>query len=97
MEGTEDMGELEKLSEKEIDRMKQVMEAIELKDEKDEKSRHLLKLAESYFTDSQHFLNKGDLVRAFEAVVISWAYVDAGLNLDVFTVPDGLKEGFTIE
>ncbi|MBI4154205.1 DUF357 domain-containing protein [Candidatus Woesearchaeota archaeon] len=38
---------------------------------------------DAYISDSQHFLNKNDLIRAFEAVVWSWAILEIGLELGV--------------
>ncbi|MBI2578718.1 MAG: DUF357 domain-containing protein [Candidatus Aenigmarchaeota archaeon] len=43
---------------------------------KDEKAKEHLKNMEAYISDSEYFLKKGDLVRAFEAVVWAWAILD---------------------
>jgi hypothetical protein len=32
---------------------------------------------EAYINDSKHFLEKGDLVRAFEAVIYAWGLLEA--------------------
>ena len=74
--------------------MEEVIEAVEIMDDK---GKDVLDLAKTYFNDSKHFLNKGDFIRAFEAVVISWAYIDAGLHLGVFNIPDSMKDLFTVE
>lgn len=34
----------------------------------------------AYLSDSRHFLDKGDLIRAFEAVVWAWAWMEIGLE-----------------
>lgn len=86
--------ELRELAEKEIGKMEEVIEAVEIMDDK---GKDVLDLAKTYFNDSKHFLDKEDFIRAFEAVVISWAYIDAGLHLKVFEIPDSMKEMFTVE
>ncbi len=65
---------------------------------KEKKFEDLYQLALSYFQDSKHFYNKGLLVQSFEALIISWAYIDAGLKLDVFEIEDAkLRDYFTID
>jgi len=55
-------------------------------------------LALSYYKDSIHFRTKNMLVQSFEALIISWAYIDAGLKLDILELTDdSLKKYFTIE
>jgi hypothetical protein len=54
-----------------------------------------LSMAENYFKDSKYFFGEGDIVRAFEAVVISWSYIDAGIKAGFFSVPEELREYFT--
>ncbi|MBN1923285.1 MAG: DUF357 domain-containing protein [Nanoarchaeota archaeon] len=63
---------------------------------KEEQFKELYNLALAYFEDSRHFYNKDLYVQSFEALIISWAYIDAGLKLDVFELTDDkLKEYFT--
>ncbi|HID43782.1 MAG TPA: DUF357 domain-containing protein [Archaeoglobaceae archaeon] len=40
---------------------------------------------EAYIADSRYFLNKSDLIRAFEAVVWAWAWLEIGLRLNVLS------------
>ena len=40
-------------------------------------------------------MEKKDYIRAFEAIVISWAYIDAGIKVGLFEVPIDLREYFT--
>jgi uncharacterized protein len=35
----------------------------------------------SYLSDSRYFLEKGDLIRAFESVVWAWAWMEIGLKI----------------
>lgn len=86
--------ELEDLCKKEIEKMEKVFKEIKVVDKN---GLELYNLALSYFTDSKYFLEKKDLIRAFEAIVISWAYIDAGLHLKLFDVPSELKIYFTIQ
>ncbi|NOQ38217.1 DUF357 domain-containing protein, partial [archaeon] len=37
----------------------------------------------AYISDTQHFIDKGDLVRAFEAVVWAWAWLEIGKDVGV--------------
>ncbi|MCS7094001.1 MAG: DUF357 domain-containing protein [Candidatus Aenigmarchaeota archaeon] len=86
--------ELEDLCKKEIEKMEKVFKEIKVVDKN---GLELYNLALSYFTDSKYFSEKKDLIRAFEAIVISWAYIDAGLHLKLFDVPSELKIYFTIQ
>jgi hypothetical protein len=85
--------ELKRQAEKEIARMEAVFKELKVVNAD---AMELYNLAQSYFSDSKHFLAKGDFLRAFEAVVIAWAYCDAGLHLRAFEVPEALRKGFTV-
>lgn len=37
----------------------------------------------AYLSDSCHFAEKGDLIRAFEAVVWAWAWIEIGLEVGI--------------
>lgn len=37
----------------------------------------------AYIRDSHYFLEKGDLIRAFEAVIWAWAWMEIGLEKDI--------------
>lgn len=37
----------------------------------------------AYISDSKHFLEKGDLIRAFEAVVWAWAWLEIGEEMGI--------------
>jgi len=90
--GKEIIDKLRKLTEKEIQRIKKVRE--KLKTIKDD--RGLLKLIDSYLHDSSFFLKEGKLIEAFEAIVIVWSYIDAGLRFGIFDLPEELKDYFTV-
>ena len=40
---------------------------------------HFLDNVSAYIRDSHYFLEKGDLIRAFEAVIWAWAWMEIGL------------------
>lgn len=84
--------ELENLCKREVEKMEEVFRKIKVIDSS---GLRLFNLALSYFYDSKYFLERRDLIRSFEAIVISWAYVDAGLNLKVFEIPEEIKSYFT--
>jgi len=44
---------------------------------------HFLENISAYIRDSHYFLEKGDLIRAFEAVIWAWAWMEIGLERKV--------------
>jgi hypothetical protein len=85
--------EIEELTKKEIEKMERILKEVKVKDIK---ALEVYNLALSYFTDAKHFLDKKDFVRAFEAIVICWAYLDACLHFGFLEIPEEFKEHFTI-
>jgi len=49
----------------------------------DKNKKDFEKNIRSYISDSEHFLEKKDLIRAFEAVVWAWAWLEIGRELGV--------------
>jgi len=84
---------LKEIVKKEIEKMEEVVKEVELKDIK---ALEVYNLALSYFSDAKHFFEKEDFVRAFEAVVISWAYLDACLHFGFIEIPEKFKKYFTV-
>ncbi len=37
----------------------------------------------AYLSDSRYFLQKGDLIRAFESVIWAWAWMEIGLEMNI--------------
>ncbi|MCD6371402.1 MAG: DUF357 domain-containing protein [Candidatus Aenigmarchaeota archaeon] len=72
--------------------MRKVRENLRI--EKEDKG--LLKVLDSYLQDAEHFLKTGKIIEAFEAIVIVWAYIDAGLKFGVFSIPEKFKDLFTL-
>ena len=87
------MENLENESEKEIKRISKVLENLEILDSKGDE---ILELIKAYNTDSKHFFKEKKFLQTFEAAVICWAYVDVGLHLGIFKVPEELKRMFTV-
>lgn len=40
---------------------------------------------DAYIKDSKYFLDRSDLIRAFEAVIWAWAWLEIGLRLGIFS------------
>jgi len=87
--------DLKAAAEKEMNRMKKIFESIEVSGKG--MSLDFYQFARAYFDDGIHFFEKEKYLEAFEAFIISWAYIDAGLKLGYFKVRDSLKEHFTSE
>lgn len=51
---------------------------------KDVSKKSMIKNMDAYISDSEHFLEKGDLIRAFEAVIWSWSILELCLELEIF-------------
>jgi len=84
--------EIEEAARKELDRMQAVIGEVKPLNEKGDE---ILQLAKSYLTDANYFYEKKKFLEAFEAAVIAWAYIDAGLHLKLFKVPTSMKKIFT--
>ncbi|DAC42991.1 MAG TPA: DUF357 domain-containing protein [Candidatus Thalassarchaeaceae archaeon] len=41
----------------------------------------MMRMCDDYFSDAKHFLNNGDLVRAFGAINYSHAWIDAAVRI----------------
>ncbi|CAI8205449.1 MAG: Uncharacterised protein [Methanobacteriota archaeon] len=64
--------------------------------EEEERLNDMLRMCDDYRKDASHFLEAGDLVRAFGAVYYAHAWVDAGVRIgwldghgddELFTLP----------
>ncbi|MBI2041210.1 MAG: DUF357 domain-containing protein [DPANN group archaeon] len=80
-------------AEKEIKRMQEIFGKVEVNNA--DKSKEFYDFAKTYFEDGKYFLKKEKFIEAFEAAVIAWAYLDAGLKLGFFSVPKDAKKFFT--
>lgn len=87
------MDDLEQKARKEAERIDEIIANLETVDSR---ASSLLKVLNSYHRDCKGFLAKRQFLQALETAFICWAYVDAGLHLGVFKVPDKMKNIFTI-
>jgi hypothetical protein len=87
--------DLKERAEKEIGMMEKVFRSLSVKNDANKLSAEFFDMSSNYFKDSKFFMEKKDYIRAFEAVVISWAYIDAGLKAGLFEVPADLRKYFT--
>ena len=73
--------ELREETEKWLSRAREKREEIALVDKSKE---DMLKNVDAYISDAKHFMDKDDMVRAFEAVIWSWAIMETCLDLGIF-------------
>jgi hypothetical protein len=50
----------------------------------DQGRKIMLANMDAYIKDSEYFLKKGDLIRAFEAVIWAWSILEIGRELKIF-------------
>ncbi|MEM5815178.1 MAG: DUF357 domain-containing protein [Candidatus Aenigmatarchaeota archaeon] len=85
---------IEELCKKEIEKMEKVIREVKIVNPN---GLEIFNLSLSYLKDSKYFFEKKDFLRSFEAIIISWAYIDVGLHLKLFEISESLKIYFTIE
>jgi hypothetical protein len=76
--GLED--DLRRETEKWLLRAEEAMETVSARGEEGERFSANI---EAYISDSRHFLEKGDLIRAFEAVIWAWAWIEIGQDMAI--------------
>ena len=54
---------------------------VEAPSEEEARLAVMLRMADDYASDAQHFLQTGDLVRAFGAINYAHAWIDAGVKI----------------
>jgi hypothetical protein len=86
--------ETEKYAEKELNRMKEVFSSLKILSD-DKNAKEFYSFAENYFKDGIHFFKEKKFIESFEAFIISWAYIDAGLKMKFFSVPKEQNKWFT--
>jgi len=85
--------EIKELTKKEIEKIEKIIKNVKLKDNI---ALEVYNLALSYFSDAKHFFEKEDFIRAFEAIIISWTYLDACLHFGFIEIPEKFKRYFTV-
>jgi hypothetical protein len=84
---------IEHEAEKEMKRLEEIFSSLKVLDK--EKAKEFYEFAKNYFEDGKHFFEQEKFIQAFEAFVIAWSYIDAGIKLDFFEVTEELKKHFT--
>jgi uncharacterized protein len=83
-----------------FDRTKRALAKVKLVDKQKinglAAAKDFLDMATRYFTDAQHFADKGDVVTAFAALNYAHGWLDAGARLGLFDV-DGDNELFVVD
>ena len=74
--------ELRKETVKWLDRIKVRIRSIRASNKKGEE---FLRNINAYISDSEYFLEKEDLIRAFECVVWAWAWLEIGLDIGILS------------
>lgn len=85
--------EIENEAKKELKRIDEILGKVELLKPE---GKELLRICKSYHDDAHGFFNQQKFLQAFEAAVICWAYIDAGIHLGVFRVPQEFSRQFTV-
>ena len=73
---------LKKETEKWLSRLEKERSSIKIISE-DKKLRSVLKNVDAYISDTRHFLEKGDFIRAFEAVIYAWGILETCEHLGI--------------
>ncbi|MGC8885013.1 MAG: hypothetical protein ACP5KK_00730 [Candidatus Nanoarchaeia archaeon] len=84
---------LKEAAKKELARMKEVFSKLHVEDKNLAKEFYIF--AKSYFDGGLWLFEKKKYLEAFESAIIAWSYIDAGLKLNFFKVPEELSKYFT--
>jgi hypothetical protein len=61
--------------------LKKIEEKMKGVESKDKRGDEFLRNIRAYVSDCSYFLEKGDLIRAFESVVWAWAWIEIGVKI----------------
>lgn len=64
-----------------LDKLLREKNAVEILNDK---GQEFMSNIEAYISDSRYFMDKGDLIRAFECVVWAWAWLEIGMEIELF-------------
>jgi hypothetical protein len=67
---------LEKETKKWLERIEKEIEHFDLVDKNNKEHQRMLKNIHAYVSDCKHFMKKDDMIRAFEAVIWAWAWLE---------------------
>jgi len=68
-----------------LQRAEEIFEKISSRE--DESERFYTNIA-AYIFDSHYFLDRNDLIRAFEAVIWAWAWIEIGQDIGILIIED---------
>tara|TARA_Y100000310_G_scaffold137112_1_gene136035 strand:+ start:1175 stop:1435 length:261 start_codon:yes stop_codon:yes gene_type:complete len=84
--------DIEKAAKREVDRIGKIMPNVILLESQ---GSALVSFAKDYAKDAKFFFEHGKFVEAFEAAIISWAYIDISLKLKLIKVNAKFLKHFT--
>ena len=74
-------------TEKWLERAKAALECVSPSKESEEGERFYANIS-AYISDCRYFLEQGDFIRAFEAVIWAWAWIEIGLEVGILVRED---------
>ena len=77
---------MEELAEETLKMLKKIETMIDKVEVNSDKGGEMLENMKAYVSDSKHFLNQNDFIRAFESVVWSWAIMEICEELGFFKI-----------
>ena len=77
---------MEKLQEETLKMLEKIEPMIRKIEVNSDKGEEMLNNMKAYISDSKHFLDEKDLIRAFESVVWSWAILEICEELGYFRI-----------
>lgn len=77
------MPDLEKNLRKETQKWLNKLEGKDI-DPKGKNSEKFKENIKAYIQDSKHFLQKEELIKAFEAIIWAWSWYEIGTELEIF-------------
>ena len=64
--------------------LSKIEKAIKNLEPESERGKNFLKNINAYISDCKYFMERGDLVRAFEAVIWAWSQYETGKEAGLF-------------
>ena len=86
--------DIEKAAKREVDRIGKIIPNVMLLESQ---GGALVSFAKDYAKDAKFFFEHEKFVEAFEAAIISWAYIDISLKLKLVSVKKEFLKHFTVE
>ncbi|NIO44256.1 MAG: DUF357 domain-containing protein [Candidatus Aenigmarchaeota archaeon] len=77
---------MEKLKEETLKMLKKIESLIDKIEIVDSRGEGMLTNMKAYISDSKHFLDNKDFIKAFESIVWSWAILEICEELGIFKI-----------